>query len=383
MNFQKMDQFIDKIEELYGVPNCDCSVYCRHKEVFRHRAGHADSAGKRPVSENDLYWLYSASKVTLATAVMQLIEKGLLSLEDPVRRYLPYFGGLQVKTPDGMRACQRDATIEDLLSMRAGLDYNLSRKDMLAFTMQNPDADLQEIIRQYLTEPLSFEPGTRFLYSMCLDVAGAIVEIVTGQRYGDYVRDHIAGPLGMKYCAFRVLPGTKAQMVQQYQYNIHAQDSIDIPAIEPIDSLSNIALFGSRGFECPGGGIISRVSDYVLLADALANEGIGATGEKILEQKSIDNMRTNRMTTPVLYSDHAKMQNYGYGYGLGVRTLVDPYASKGPVGAFGWDGLGGAFLLADPENHISLFFLMSVVGMPHVKAAIHNKLRDYTYEAIL
>ena len=83
MNFQKMDQFIDKIEELYGVPNCDCSVYCRHKEVFRHRAGHADSAGKRPVSENDLYWLYSASKVTLATAVMQLIEKGLLSLEDP------------------------------------------------------------------------------------------------------------------------------------------------------------------------------------------------------------------------------------------------------------------------------------------------------------
>lgn len=246
---------------------------------------------------------------------------------------------------------------------------------------KHPQASTLEFIRQWLTVPLDFQPGSRFQYSMCLDVMGAVIEIVTGQSYSSYVKENVAAPLGMKDFELHVLPENKDRMVQQYTYNVFSQNSIHSPEFAPLDKLSNIAVFGPN-YDCAGGGVVSRVSDYVLLADALANDGVGANGARILTKVSIDNMRTNRLTTPVMFADHAKMQNFGYGYGLGVRTLVNPHAAKSPVGEFGWDGLGGAFFLSDPVNHIALFFLMSVTAMVHVKAAVHNKLRDYTYEAL-
>lgn len=382
MNFSKLTNLIDNISDIYGIPNCDCSVYYKHREVFRRRAGFTDSDRTKPASEDDLYWIYSASKVALATAAMQLAERGLISLNDPVEKYLPEFSSMMVKTPEGLVPCKRKATIEDLLSMRAGLNYDLTRADMLELVKNNPAAGLRDIVRQYLKAPLFFEPGTRFLYSMCLDVMGAIIEEVTGKSYGQYIKDNIAAPLGMKTLEYTIQPGMEERMVMQYHYNPTSQDSIDELEFVPIDKLSNVALFGSSGFECPGGGVITRVSDYVLLADALANDGVGANGAKILSRESIDNMRTNRLTTDILFADHAKMQNFGYGYGLAVRTLVNPKAALSPVGEFGWDGLGGAFLLSDVENNIAIFFLMSVTGMLHIKPAVHNKIRDFTYEAL-
>lgn len=385
MNFAKLEFLIDHLKDLYGIPNCDCSVYYKHQEVFRRRRGFVDLEQTKPASDDDLYFLYSASKVTLAVAAMQLVEKGLISLDDPVCKYLPEYGSLMVKDGDKLVPCVRQATIEDLLSMRGGLNYANTvpggRPDMEEMAKNNPNASTQEFIRQWLTVPLDFQPGTRFQYSMCLDVMGAVIEVVTGQSYGSYVKEHIADPLGMKDLYFQVPKGQEDRMVQQYIYDLFSQNSIHSPEFAPLDKLYNVGVFGPN-YESAGSGGISRVSDYVLLADALANDGVGANGARILTRESIDNMRTNRLTTDVLFADHAKMQNYGYGYGLGVRTLVNPAAAKSPVGEFGWDGLGGAFFLSDVENNIAIFFLMSVPAMVHVKPAVHNKLRDFTYEAL-
>ena len=385
MNFMKLEQMIDNMQELYGIPNCDCSVYYKHEEVFRRRAGFVDLEQKKAASDDDLYFLYSASKVALAVASMQLVERGLIALTDPVSKYLPEFAGMQVRDGDHFVPCRREATIEDLLSMRGGLNYDCltpgKRPDLERLVKGNPNSTTQEYIHQLLKEPLDFEPGTRFQYSMCLDVMGAVIEIVTGQRYSDYVRENIGKPLGMKNLYMHDPDSMKDRMVQQYVYDPMAQNSIFMREFVPLDPLSNIAIFGPN-YDSAGGGVITRVSDYVLLADALANDGVGANGVRILTRASIDNMRTNRLTTKVMFADHAKMQNFGYGYGLGVRTLVNQKAAKSPVGEFGWDGLGGAFFLSDVENHIALFFLMSVTGMVHVKPAVHNKLRDFTYEAL-
>ena len=385
MNFEKLEYLIDHLKEFYGIPNCDCSVYYKHQEVFRRRAGFVDLEQTKPASDDDLYFLYSASKVTLAVASMQLVEKGLISLDDPVSKYLPEFASMMVKDGDKLVPCEKEATIDDLLSMRAGLDYANTipgaRPDMEEMVKNNPNASTREFIRQWLTVPLEFQPGTRFLYSMCLDVMGAVIEVVTGQTYSDYVKENIAKPLGMKDFELHVLPEHEDRMVQQYMYNVFAQNSIHSPEFTPMDKLYNLAVFGPN-YDCAGGGVVTRVSDYVLLADALANDGVGANGVRILTRESIDNMRTNRLTTDIQFADHAKMQNFGYGYGLGVRTLVNPNAAKSPVGEFGWDGLGGAFFLSDVENNIAIFFLMSVPGMVYLKPAVHNKLRDFTYEAL-
>ena len=385
MNFEKLAHLIDHMPDVYGIPNCDCSVYYKHQEVFRRRSGFVNLERTKPVSDDDLYFLYSASKVTLAVAAMQLVEKGLIALSDPVSKYLPEFSTMKVRDGEKLVPCEKEATIEELLSMRAGLNYDCTipgaRPDFEEMVEKHPQASTLEFIHQWLTAPLDFQPGTRFQYSMCLDVMGAVIEVVTGQTYSSYVKENVAKPLGMKDFELHVLPENKNRMVQQYTYNVFSQNSIHSPEFAPLDKLYNLAVFGPN-YDCAGGGVVSRVSDYVLLADALANDGVGANGARILTRKSIDDMRANRLTTPQMFADHAKMQNFGYGYGLGVRALVNPDAAKSPVGEFGWDGLGGAFLLSDVENHIAIFFLMSVTAMVHVKAAVHNKLRDYTYEAL-
>lgn len=385
MNFEKLAVLIDQTEDLFGIPNCDCSVYFHHEEVFRRQHGYVDLEKTKPASEDDLYFLYSASKVSLVVAAMQLVERGILSLSDPVSKYLPEFGRMGIRVNGQIVPCEREATIEDLLSMRAGLDYSNMipgrRPDIEALVAEKPDISTQELIRAYIRTPLLFQPGSRFLYSMCHDVCAAVIEIATGRRYADYVKEEIASPLGMKEFALHKEEVDTDRLVQQYQYDPACNYSLDHLQYVPVEKDSNPAVFGP-GYDCGGAGIITRVSDYVLLADALANDGVGANGQRILTRESIDDMRTNRLTTDVLYRDHRKMWNYGYGYGLGVRTLVNPALSKSPVGEFGWDGMGGAFFLSDVENNVAIFFLMSIRGIDDIKAAVHNKLRDFTYEAL-
>lgn len=385
MNFDKLENLIDMTDSVYGIPNCDISVYYKHREVFRKQHGCVDPGRKKKASADDLYMLYSASKVTLATAAMQLVEQGRIRLDDPVSAYLPEYGAQQVREGDRIVPCEREATIEDLLSMRGGLDYKLlipgARPDFEAFMRENPDAPTREVIRQYLQTPLRFQPGTRWLYSMCLDAMGAVIETVTGEKYRDYVKDHIARPLGMRDFALHVADVDQERLVCQYRYNPAAAYSPEEPQLIPIGKTENVGVPGTN-YDAAGAGVITRVSDYVLLADALANDGTGANGARILTRKSIDEMRKPRTVTEVCQRDYSKLGDYGYGYGLGVRTLVNPRASKSPVGEFGWDGMGGAWFMSDPENHLAVFFLMSVVGKPDIKPAIHHRIRDYTYEAM-
>lgn len=114
---------------------------------------------------------------------------------------------------------------------------------------------------------------------------------------------------------------------------------------------------------------VRLVSDYVLLADALANDGVGANVARILTRESIDQMRRSRLDTPTKKHDYRKAMDYGYEYGLGVRTLVYEETSRSPLGEFGWDGYAGAFLLADVDNRLAMFFAMSV-GNSGTKATI-------------
>ena len=377
MEFQKVTGFVSHIEEIYGIPNFDCSIYYKHQEVFRYRHGFADQAKTRPVGEDDLYILYSASKLSLVVSVMQLVEAGKLRLEDPISKYIPEILPITVKDGDGIKACETEPTIEQYLCMQGGLNYNVDREDLKEYLKGHPKASTQEIIRQFVQVPMDFVPGTRFQYSMCHDVLAAVVEIASGERYSDYVWNHIAKPVGMKELYFHKTKEIEDRLVQQYNYD---QDSVHNIFRDRLIPLSNDNMFHlGDNYESAGAGIITRASDYVLLADALACDGVAATGNRILSRQSIDDMRTSRMDTKVKKLDYIKNTDFGYEYGLGVRTLVYDCTSKGPRGEFGWDGKGGVFFLSDVENQLSMFFAMSVTDMYPAKI-VHHRLRDAMYE---
>lgn len=191
--FQKLTDFLDAVGETYGVPGCDCVIAKDGRVVYRHSA-----AFQTPVSPRDTYWCYSASKVVTCTAAMQLIAQNKLSVEDPVSRYLPEFADLTVRDADGtVRLARSVMTIQHLMTMTGGLDYDLTRP-ALAKALKQPEAlrTTRSVVASLAKDPLVFEPGVHFRYSLCHDVLGAVIEAVSGQRLSQYIRDHIFVPLG-------------------------------------------------------------------------------------------------------------------------------------------------------------------------------------------
>ncbi|MDR1899059.1 MAG: beta-lactamase family protein [Treponema sp.] len=374
---------MDAVEALYHVPSCDCSVYYKHREVYRHNAGYRDYARSRPVSDDDLCWMYSCSKVACMVAVMQLVEQGKLRLDDPVGKFLPEIDRMKVREGDALVPLKVTPLIEDLMTMSAGFNYN-----GLLYAPNDPNvwpdfkklarekgqsATTRELINELFKEPLDFQPQSHFQYSMCHDVLAVVIEEITGERFADYMKAAIAKPLGMKDFEYHLRPEDRDRLAAQYAFDPVSREISAIGGTNPAIVTEN--------YDSAGGGVVTRVSDYVLLADALANDGIGANGTKILSRESIDNMRKNRMDG-TRAADFWKMFKYGYGYGLGVMTLVNQTSTPVPLGTFGWDGASGAYLSADVENHVAIFYAQHVFGFDDTAKVIHPKVRDLVYQSL-
>ena len=211
MSFTKLEQLIDSMPKR-GIPACDLIVTRHGETVFRRMAGYSDAAGTKPVSENDLYWIFSATKPVTCTAAMRLVEQGKLRLDDPVSKYLPAFANPTVISTQGgdPTPAKNVMTIEHLFTMTGGLNYNSNTPHAKA-AKANPNTSTQELVNAFAKEPLDFEPGTFYRYSLCHDVLAAVVEVVSGMRFSDYMQKYIFDPLGMADTGFRPTDAQKAR----------------------------------------------------------------------------------------------------------------------------------------------------------------------------
>lgn len=372
MNFSYLEDFLNNLVSEHQIPGVDCIVKKRHETIFRHHAGFADKEAGKPMTGSELFNLYSATKAITCVAVLQLFEQGKLLLTDPVHLYLPEYRHMLVKHVNAVGTvsivpAQHPITIKHLLSMSAGMDYDLTSPVFAAVHAQTDGkSPTREVVRQLAGKPLIYEPGTDWLYSLAHDVLGAVVEVVSGERFGDYLQNHIFKPLGMTRTGFSRNQVVLDQMMAQYMRDT------ETGVISRI-SLDNEFVFGTE-YESGGAGLISCVDDYSRFIAALASGGVNESGTRILSPATIDLMRMNHLNETQAKS-FAYPELAGYGYGLGVRTLVDKVAggSNGPVGEFGWSGAAGIYFLIDPENEISLFFAQ------HVRETIHSKLHPYIH----
>ena len=287
MNQAILTDYLDSLEKA-GIPGCDCVVYKDHKPVFRHTAGFADSERTKPVTNENTYWLYSASKVITCTAVMQLVDKGSIRLDDPVYMYLPEYKDLKVKKDSGVEKAKNIMTIRHLLSMQSGLNYDLeapSIKKVLKDT--DGQATTRQIIKALAEEPLDFEPGTHYQYSLSHDVLGVVIEEVSGRQFGEYLDEHIFKPLNMKNTGFKLTPEREANLADQFEYRPDSRTSV------PVSKRNKFVL--SEKFESGGAGLISTVDDYILFLDAMCNYGTSVDGYRLLSPESIDQMRTDQL----------------------------------------------------------------------------------------
>lgn len=152
---------------------------------------------------------------------MQLIEKGLFDLDTPVSNILPEYKNLNVKTNKGLIPAKNPMTIRHLLSMQSGLNYDLDAPSIRKVVEEtNNEATTRQVIAALANEPLEFEPGTHFLYSLSHDVLGAVVEVVSGQKFSEYLHEHIFKPLGMKNTGFELTHELEANMSDLFEFDM-------------------------------------------------------------------------------------------------------------------------------------------------------------------
>ena len=374
MDFSRLDKFLEEHLAYYGFHGCDAGVVYKGETVYRKQFGIDDCETGKKIDGNELYYIFSASKPITCTGAMRLVERGLLDLDAPVSKYLPEYKNVKVRTADGSVEAKNVMTVRNIFTMTAGFDYNLRSDAIMKGFEKNPDMTTREVAYALSEFPLHFEPGTKYMYSLCHDVLAAVVEVVADMKFSEYQKKNIFEPLGMKDSCFHIEESDRTRFAAQYVY-------------DPDKKISN-----KRELACPytlsknhdsgGAGMISSVEDYLKFVNAMSLGGTTKDGYVLLKKESIDEMRRNQLSKE-LERMFTRRPN-GYSYGLGVRTLIDKEAqnAKSALGEFGWDGAACAYLLIDPENQVGIFYGQNTLNCAPMYSMGHPMIRDLAYEGL-
>ena len=378
MNFDRLTDFLDYLPQ-WRIPGVDMMVAVDGETVYRHQAGWRDVENKIPMRGDELYWIYSASKVITCAAALQLYEQGKYLLNDPVSEFLPSFRNLTVRKvrPDGqtvIEPARQVMTVRHLFTMTSGLNYDLTMPGIAEAVKASgglaPTAKVADAMAQ---QPLMFEPGSCFHYSLSHDVLAGVVSVIAGMPFRDYVKKAIFDPCEMKDSAYHLTEEMEARMAQQYSFN----DAKG--AYEPIGPVNGY-IFGPE-YDSGGAGMVTSVEDYMRFARMMTRLGVADNGERVLSPGTINLMRTNHIGD-IHLEDFGWAQFAGYGYGLGVRTMVDRTrsGSNGPVGEFGWGGAAGAYVLIDPDNRVTAYYAQHMLN--NQEPYVHPRLRNLIYSCL-
>ncbi len=349
--FDNLNALLDHFIEA-GIPGNDCLVCIDGKPAFRSFRGVSDKERGIPMTGTERYNIYSCSKLFTVVCALQLYEKGAFRLDDPLADYMPEFAEMTVRENGVIRPAKNQITLRHLFTMTAGLDYNTSSTELNeAFRETEGRCPTRETVRYLARRPLCFDPGTHWQYSFCHDVLAALVEVLTGERFGAYAKEHIFDVVGMPQTTF-LLPDEETEgLAAQYRYR---------PEQGVMENCGKAVAHGEPGmrpyklgseYESGGAGAISTVEEYSRFLEALR------VGDVVLSRDMTKRMATNELSG-VRWREF--WQYPAYGYGLGVRCPCE----GGRYTDYGWGGAAGAYLAIDPVYNFTLFYEQHVLKSP-------------------
>ena len=364
------------------------SIRILHKGVpiFCGNYGYADREAGSVVRDDTIFRLYSLSKPIAAAAAYIQIERGLLDLEDPVARYLPAFAKMQVYTVKGLVPAKRPILVRELLSMTSGLvypdpdpagEYMREVFTRAGIRSQNGNSmTTAEVIDAIAEKPLAFQPGEQWRYGNGTDVMGRIIEVTAGMRLGEFYRNELFEPLGMKDTGFYV-PKEKTDRLAQLYSVEENEDHSQRLVIERERTLGLTDCLSPPAYESAGAGLLSTIRDYAKFAVMLSGNK-ERKGTEILGRKTLELMLRPQLTKEqekTIYFEHLK----GYSYGNFMRFYkeANETASSGSPGEFGWDGWTGPYMAVNREEDFVLLFMTQRCG--YCNPAFIRKLRNIAY----
>lgn len=351
--------------------------------------GHRNVAAGLPVETDTLWRIYSMTKPVTAVAVLQLVEEGRLSLDDPVDRYLPEFADPQVyESGAGTEVRTRPASgpilIRHLLTHTAGLTFGFYYKHPVDALYREaglessvpPGANLAETMNVYARLPLQFEPGTQWNYSVASNVLGRIIEVVSSHPLDEYVAERILRPLGMTDAGFHITPEQAERLAEMYG---ETEDG----GITPIPGLP---LRGRPRFLSGSGGMVATAQDFHRFMEMLRRGG-ELDGTRLLASDTVALMTRNHLPGNTDLRTfgapaHQERNNDGLGFGFNVSVVIDPSRTLAPqgLGTYGWTGVATTAFWIDPTHDLTVQFMTQVRTK---KLKVFPELRRMVHEALL
>lgn len=337
------------------------TILARHGKIVEFRNyGKTKFEGGEPLSKDAIFRIYSMTKPITGVAMMILYEQGKWSPGDPISKYIPEFANLKVfKELDAagkpvLEAPAHPPTMGELMSHTAGFTYGIFGATPVDKMYREANIfqsrDLHDMVGRLAKIPLLYQPGTRWVYSISVDIQGYIVEKLSGKPLGTFFQEQIFGPLGMKDTGFHMDAARIRRIVPMYQET--PDGGLTLSKDDPVVTYSKEPSMPSGG-----GGLLSTATDYYRFAQMLANGG-QLDGVRILAPSSVTLMRSNRLPRAIMDANQYGIgffhvsPGFGFGFDFGVHT--DPAYTGRTVGrgTYTWEGAAGTWFWIDPENDV-------------------------------
>jgi len=359
------------------MPGAVALIARKGRIVYFETVGFRNKDAGTALRKDDIFRIYSMTKPITSVAIMMLHDEGRLHLSDPISKYIPPLGKLQVGVEQKdattgrvtlvMEPSKRDMTIQDLFRHTSGLTYGVFgtgevKKLYGEVGVDSRDITSSELIDRLAKVPLMYQPGTRWEYGRSTDVLGRLVEVVTGKSLGEFFEERIFRPLKMKDSGFQMPAEKKDRIAQPF-------------AVDP-DSGRPIALFDPTGppkYESGGGGASSTAMDYARFAQMLLNHG-RFNGARLLSRKTVE-----LMTADHLGRIDGPGAGWGFGLGFAVRREAGTPGVPGSLGEYNWSGFGGTVFWIDPKEELIAVWMMQA---PSQLRYYRQLYRTLVYQAI-
>lgn len=340
--------------------------------------------------EDTIYKIYSMTKPITAAAVMMLYEQGAIDLFDPVDKYLEGFRGMKVATAKGLVDAGEKITIRHLMNMTSGLVYpgenseperimEEIHQDLHARAVNGEKFSNIDICNELGKAPLLFQPGEGWHYGISADIAAAIVEVVSGQTYGEFLRENIFEPLQMTETGFFV-PEEKINRLAVMYSRIDDRGTVKPSDEKALERLNLYAPTRPPYIESGGGGLYSTVEDYSHFTQMLLSKGVYQE-KRLLGRKTVEYMTRNQLNEKQLATvDFDSIVGYGYGNFMRVMQTPELAGSNGTPGEYGWDGLPGTYFMIDPREELILIYMQQIEQNGDL--SLRRKMRQIVYGAL-
>ena len=380
-----------KSNKVTGIVNI---ISRKGKIVYFEASGNRGIDDNTPMKKNDLFRIYSMTKPITAVAAMQLYEKGKFNLDDLVSKFIPELKDLKIlDSENNLKSVKNKMTMLQLLTHTAGFSYGFNPNDIVDKKYTEADLwnskDLDEFAEKISELPLKFEPGSKWHYSIAVDLTGLVIERISGKTLDDYFNENIFTPLGMNDTFFEVPNKKLNRFLPNHYYDYENKKIVKVNSQkkQAMSDYNNVTLYSG------GGGLVSTAMDYMIFAESLRNGG-AFNGNRILSPKTINFMTKNHLSASLSNeggsgenpswdtTSSEEADNSGFGFGLGFGLVTNTVARKiiGSDGEYSWGGAAGTIFWIDPIEELVVVTMIQLMSSPW---KLREDMKIATYQSLI